>query len=123
MSIKIVIFISYIKSTSSSCLNLCKDILYTVNNNHNILKNIEHKINYIIFKPTPPPPLLPTPPILPPRPILPPTSPDYPPQYYILAFDMYNYKTYNNYTLFVIIIILLCVVRKIFNCKNKKILY
>ena len=121
MGIKIVIFISYITSINSSCLNLCKDILYTVNNNHNILKSVERKINYIIFKPMPPPP--PTPPILPPSP------PDYPPpyytpQYYILTFDIYNYNTYyNNYTLFIIIIILLCLVRKIFNCKNKKILY
>ena len=56
----ILLFFNYIIVVDTTCLNMCRNILENtnymldkINNNNEILNNIESKINYIIYKPTP----------------------------------------------------------------------
>lgn len=50
VNLRSILFLYYVIPLNSSCIYLCKDILNSVNNNHNILKTIETKINYLINK-------------------------------------------------------------------------
>lgn len=127
----ILLLFNYIIVVDSRCLNMCKNILENTNyildktnNNNDILNIIESKINYIIYKPTPP-----SPPITPPFPYNPPEPPYYPSPNFPENYNDFNYN--NIYIKIIVIILSLYIIGNIAtliskyisnNCNKNKIL-